>query len=71
MNPSPNTLSTEWVKSSYSGDGGGNCVEWAPQYAEAHGAVPIRDSKLPSGPTLVVSPDAWTHLVRYAVNSPV
>ncbi|MGW4030107.1 DUF397 domain-containing protein [Streptomyces sp. NPDC004838] len=61
----------EWVKSSYSGNGGANCVEWAQHYAEAHGIVPVRDSKVPSGPTLLVSPDAWASLIRYATDSPV
>nr|WSZ98101.1 DUF397 domain-containing protein [Streptomyces sp. NBC_00857] len=42
------------------------CVEWAP-YAQAHEAgIPVRDSKQPTGPVLVLSPEAWTGLVEFA-----
>ncbi|WBB60037.1 DUF397 domain-containing protein [Streptomyces sp. WMMC500] len=51
-----------WVKSSYSGSGGGNCVEVA---AAAEG-VHVRDSKDPSGPVLTVSPEAWTSFLAFA-----
>ncbi|MCX5201467.1 DUF397 domain-containing protein [Streptomyces sp. NBC_00237] len=47
-----------WVKSSYSGPEGGNCLEWAPE-AIRGGLVPIRDSKVPAGPTLNVSDAGW------------
>ncbi|WP_407658622.1 DUF397 domain-containing protein [Kitasatospora acidiphila] len=40
-----------WVKSSYSGGTGGNCIECAPQLAP-DGLVPLRDSKDPAGPSL-------------------
>ncbi|MER8000749.1 DUF397 domain-containing protein [Streptomyces sp. NPDC095613] len=53
-----------WVKSSYSSQDGGNCLEWAPTHAKAHGIVPIRDSKRPAGPTLMVSTEAWRDLVE-------
>lgn len=56
----------EWVKSTHSGNGGGNCVEWSPAYAEAHGVVPVRDSKDPDGPVLMVSPEAWASFVGFA-----
>ncbi|QCB23935.1 DUF397 domain-containing protein [Streptomyces sp. WAC05458] len=46
-----------WIKSSYSGDNGGNCVEVAPRFP---GAVPVRDSKDPDGSVLVVGRSAWT-----------
>ncbi|NUV93584.1 DUF397 domain-containing protein [Streptomyces sp. KAI 90] len=46
-----------WVKSSYSGENGGNCVEVAPRFP---GAVPVRDSKDPDGSVLVVGRSAWT-----------
>ncbi|WP_172384893.1 DUF397 domain-containing protein [Streptomyces sp. MNP-20] len=55
-----------WVKSSYSSGDGGQCVEWAPAYAAAHGVVPVRDSKTPGGPILAVSPGAWSAFVGYA-----
>jgi hypothetical protein len=45
-----------WRKSSYSNDQGGDCVEIAPHPAAIH----IRDSKNPEGPTLTVTPHAWT-----------
>ncbi|OIV36140.1 DUF397 domain-containing protein [Mangrovactinospora gilvigrisea] len=47
-----------WVRSSYSGGNGGNCVEWQPR-AAAVGVVPVRDSKCPHGPALMLSPSAW------------
>lgn len=45
-----------WVKSTYSGGSGGNCVEVA---GNLPGAVAVRDSKHPSGPVLVISPQGW------------
>ncbi|ANW19381.1 DUF397 domain-containing protein [Streptomyces clavuligerus] len=54
-----------WHKSSYS-DHGGQCVEWAPSYALAHGVVPVRDSKQSDGPVLMVSAAAFTGLVTMA-----
>jgi Domain of unknown function (DUF397) len=46
----------DWLKSSYSGNNGGNCVEVA---RNLPGAVAIRDSKNPDGPVLVLAPDAF------------
>ena len=46
-----------WVKSSYSGDNGGNCVEIAPAFPTV---VPVRDSKLVNGPVLLVTRSAWS-----------
>ncbi len=43
-----------WRKSSYSGNGGGNCVEVA-----ASGAVLVRDSKDPEGARLAFTPGTW------------
>ncbi|GAA2250177.1 DUF397 domain-containing protein [Streptomyces amakusaensis] len=54
-----------WIKSSYSNNGGA-CVEWAPEHASASGVVPVRDSKRPTGPSLMVSPSAWTGLIALA-----
>ncbi|GLF94073.1 DUF397 domain-containing protein [Streptomyces yaizuensis] len=59
------TESPRWFKSSYSNNGG-TCVEWAPAYASATGIVPVRDSKSPSGPALMVSADAFAGLVALA-----
>jgi uncharacterized protein DUF397 len=49
-------LSAEWRKSTYSGGNGGDCVEVA---GSIPGAVAVRDSKDPDGPTLITSPAAW------------
>ena len=46
-----------WIKSSYSGDNGGNCVEIAPAFPAV---VPVRDSKVSEGPVLVVTRAAWS-----------
>ncbi|MFJ8847590.1 DUF397 domain-containing protein [Streptomyces cyaneofuscatus] len=45
------TTTQQWVKSSYSGNGG-SCVEWAPRTASTTGLVPVRDSKNTAGPVL-------------------
>jgi len=44
-----------WVKSSYSGGSGGNCIEVNDQDSR----VLVRDTKDRTGPTLRFSPDAW------------
>ncbi|MFJ3584379.1 DUF397 domain-containing protein [Streptomyces sp. NPDC090127] len=49
-----------WIKSSYSGDDGGNCLEVAPGFPDL---VPVRDSKAPAGPTLVFERRAWNTFV--------
>ncbi|MEV8397611.1 DUF397 domain-containing protein [Streptomyces niveus] len=49
------TTELEWFKSSYSGDGGDNCVEVA---AQPH-AVLVRDSKDPHIGRLTLTPTAW------------
>ncbi|MFH8980874.1 DUF397 domain-containing protein [Streptomyces varsoviensis] len=63
-----NVTADGWVRSSYSGPEGGQCVEWAPG-AVAHGVVPVRDSKDPEGPVLAVSPGAWAAFVAFAARS--
>jgi hypothetical protein len=50
----------QWRKSSYSGNTGGDCVEVADT---CPAAVPVRDSKNPAGPVLVVGADAWRAFV--------
>jgi hypothetical protein len=42
-----------WRKSSYSGNGGGNCVEVARNIPHV---VAVRDSKDPYGPVLTLTP---------------
>jgi hypothetical protein len=44
-----------WTKSTYS-DGGNNCVEVAHGIT---GAMPVRDSKNPTGPALVILDSIW------------
>ncbi|WP_406197500.1 DUF397 domain-containing protein [Kitasatospora sp. NBC_01560] len=46
---------SEWRKSTHS-NGEGDCVEVADGVP---GAVPVRDSKDPDGPTLTFTTDAW------------
>ncbi|WP_340561071.1 DUF397 domain-containing protein [Streptomyces sp. GSL17-111] len=65
MSSTPDPGSTTlWVKSTYSGGEGGNCVEWAPAHAAAHGVVPVRDSKDPRRAALRVSPAGWAGFVN-------
>jgi hypothetical protein len=47
-----------WRKSSYSGGNGSACVE----VGDAGQVIAVRDSKDPNGPSLLVSPTAWTDL---------
>ncbi|MGW0825033.1 DUF397 domain-containing protein [Streptomyces sp. NPDC002845] len=48
------------MKSSYSGNDGGNCIEIAPAIPTT---VPVRDSKNPDGPALLLSRVAWSAFV--------
>ncbi|MGW0787585.1 DUF397 domain-containing protein [Streptomyces sp. NPDC002911] len=50
------TTELAWYKSSYSGGGGGNCIE----IAVRPGAVLVRDSKDTQKPALTVSLHAWS-----------
>ncbi len=49
-----------WRKSSYSDGSGGSCVEIADNYP---GIVPVRDSKVPEGPVVVIGAPAWAAFV--------
>ncbi|MFI6524800.1 DUF397 domain-containing protein [Streptomyces uncialis] len=55
-----------WIKSSHSGGDGGECFEWAPEFGRSGDVVPVRDSKVPAGPVLMVSPEAFAGLVALA-----
>jgi hypothetical protein len=46
-----------WRKSTRSGSDGGNCVEVAELSAGRRG---VRDSKNPTGPALIFTPDEWS-----------
>ncbi|MFE2056053.1 DUF397 domain-containing protein [Streptomyces sp. NPDC059446] len=61
------TTELAWFKSSYSGGGGGNCVEIAfiPE------AVLIRDSKDTQQPALAVSRPAWSAFAALAADAPI
>ena len=54
------TSSLTWRKSSYSGNGGGNCVEVA---RNIPGIVAVRDSKDPRGPVLTLGAGVWRGFV--------
>ncbi|WP_263168605.1 DUF397 domain-containing protein [Streptomyces sp. SCSIO ZS0520] len=54
--------SPRWFKSSYSNNGG-QCIEVAANLVAAHGVVPVRDSKNPTGPSLLVPSSAWSSFV--------
>ncbi|BAU86130.1 hypothetical protein SLA_5249 [Streptomyces laurentii] len=56
------TESPRWFKSSYSGNGG-SCVEVATNLIAARGIVPVRDSKVPAGPSLAVTAAAFAAFV--------
>ncbi len=49
-----------WRTSTRSGTNGGECVEVADNLSDVVG---IRDSKDPTGPTLTVTPTAWSAFV--------
>ena len=53
--------SAPWRKSSYSGSDGGNCIEAAPGFIT--GVVPVRDSKDPQGPALLLTTAAFASFV--------
>jgi len=49
-----------WRTSSYTNSDGGTCVEVADGL---DGIVPVRDSKRPGGPALILSAAAWVPFV--------
>ncbi|MEU8560119.1 DUF397 domain-containing protein [Streptomyces cyaneofuscatus] len=49
-----------WRKSSYSNGDGGSCLEVQDGHPDA---VPVRDSKVPSGPALLVPAAGWSAFV--------
>ncbi|GAB2461252.1 DUF397 domain-containing protein [Streptomyces incanus] len=61
------TTELAWFKSSYSGGGGGNCVE----VATCPDTVRVRDSKDTQRQALAVSRDAWSAFTTLAVDSRV
>ncbi|MET9359837.1 DUF397 domain-containing protein [Streptomyces sp. NPDC006632] len=57
----PDLSVVRWRRSTYSNGDGGNCVEVADNLA---GVVPVRDSKAPNGPALIIPAGAWVSFVR-------
>ncbi|MFK0232929.1 DUF397 domain-containing protein [Streptomyces vinaceus] len=51
-----------WRKSTFSSDDGGDCVEVADHVP---GAVPVRDSKAPAGPVILVGNSAWSAFIQH------
>jgi hypothetical protein len=49
-----------WRKSSYSGNGGGDCVEVA---RNLPGVVAVRDSQDPHGPVLTIESAGWREFI--------
>ena len=75
-------MESNWRKSSYSSDQGGDCLEWRKsthsgdqggeclEVSEAATIVSIRDSKTPAGPTLSIRPDAFRRFVSWSGATP-
>ncbi|MFD4941629.1 DUF397 domain-containing protein [Streptomyces sp. NPDC058239] len=59
------TVPLTWIKSSYSSNEGGACVE----VATAGQAILVRDSKDTALPHLTLTRTGWTHFVRYAAGA--
>lgn len=53
---------TQWRKSSYSSDQGGNCLEIAELPAAT---VAVRDSKIPEGPRLTFKPRTFVEFLEW------
>ncbi|WP_043265348.1 DUF397 domain-containing protein [Streptomyces sp. CT34] len=54
------SASSRWRKSSYSDNQGADCLEVLDGHPRA---VPVRDSKVPRGPVVVVPAEAWVAFV--------
>lgn len=59
METAPSLRNAQWRKSTYSGNTGGDCVEVADNLP----LVPVRDSKNPTGPVLLIGGAAWQAFV--------
>ncbi|MFJ9975745.1 DUF397 domain-containing protein [Streptomyces cyaneofuscatus] len=60
MTHSPELSTAHWRSSSYSNTNGGECVQVSDDFP---GLVPVRDSKNPTGPALVLQAAAWSAFV--------
>ncbi|WP_323180864.1 MULTISPECIES: DUF397 domain-containing protein [unclassified Streptomyces] len=54
-------ISTTCCRSSHNASSGGNCLEVADGHQDL---APVRDSKRPEGPVLVIPASAWTPFVE-------
>ncbi|SEB65829.1 protein of unknown function [Streptomyces sp. 2224.1] len=60
MRSSVELSTATWRKSSYSNVNGGDCIEIADGVP---GVVPVRDSKDPSGPAIMIPAASWDAFV--------
>lgn len=60
MRINPELSNATWRKSSYSNTDSAECVEVSHDFP---GLVPVRDSKNPHGPALVVPAASWTAFI--------
>ncbi|MFF2539761.1 DUF397 domain-containing protein [Streptomyces cyaneofuscatus] len=60
MNHSPELSTARWRSSNYSNSNGGECVQVSDDFP---GLVPVRDSKNPTGPALVLRAAAWSAFI--------
>lgn len=60
--PRPDLSAAQWRKSSYSNAEGGDCLEVADHYPTL---TPIRDSKRPEAPALIVTTSAWAAFIAH------
>ncbi|MBJ7906018.1 DUF397 domain-containing protein [Streptomyces sp. DSM 110735] len=59
--PEAGSDTAPWRKSTYSGGSAGDCLE----VTDAHPThIPVRDSKDPHGPNLLLQPEAWSAFVE-------
>ncbi|MER7855921.1 DUF397 domain-containing protein [Streptomyces bacillaris] len=62
---SPTLSPALWRKSSYSGSESGSCLEVQDHHPTS---VPVRDSKTPDGPTLLIPAPGWSAFVTAVRN---
>lgn len=70
-NPQYNLAGADWIKSSYSDQHGGDCVEVARNLVPELGVLPVRDSKAPNGPALAFPVASWSSFVEFAKGSEI
>ncbi|MBQ1094000.1 DUF397 domain-containing protein [Streptomyces sp. B93] len=62
MRATPNLSTARWRKSTYSGNQAGDeCIEVCD---DVPGTIPVRDSKNPTGPVLLLAGAAWQPFVN-------